>query len=238
MAKTFSADRISVGDADLLSGAVDPSAGAGVSAPVGSIFMRTDTGQIYTKTSAPDTGWTEAGNPSALGAMTLVGVQEVIVGPATTLSFAGLNGDTDGIYMAAIEWVKTTPLAAGLVDITFNGGALVGTLTQFDVGNGAATSGDTAPSLVGARVAIGAGVGSSKYAWSTVWLDPATGKPRNLNGIGGCGEGANSLDYFTFNFYGTCQDTGTLITSVEFTTSAVGDWDIGSSVSLYKISRT
>ena len=40
----------------ILSGAADPAAGAGVAAPVGSLYLRTN-GTHYAKTSAPNTGW-------------------------------------------------------------------------------------------------------------------------------------------------------------------------------------
>jgi hypothetical protein len=45
----------------IISGALDPSAGSGVAAVQGSIFMRTDGGastSIYIKTGAADTAWT------------------------------------------------------------------------------------------------------------------------------------------------------------------------------------
>lgn len=44
----------------LLTGAVDPSAGAGVAAPAGSLFQRTDTGALWVKTAdSPDTAWSQ-----------------------------------------------------------------------------------------------------------------------------------------------------------------------------------
>jgi hypothetical protein len=41
---------------DLLSGAADPSIGAGVAAPVGSLYLRTD-GTLWIKTGVPNTAW-------------------------------------------------------------------------------------------------------------------------------------------------------------------------------------
>jgi hypothetical protein len=39
-------------------GADDPTAGSGIVAPIGSLYTNTTTGQLYSKTSAPNTGWT------------------------------------------------------------------------------------------------------------------------------------------------------------------------------------
>lgn len=49
------------GAPELRYGAVDPAAGAGVPAPIGSLYNRTDTGTIYSKTGAADTDWTAIG---------------------------------------------------------------------------------------------------------------------------------------------------------------------------------
>jgi hypothetical protein len=45
----------------LLTGTADPSAGAGVVAPVGSLYIRTGTVQLWQKTGAGDTQWTKNG---------------------------------------------------------------------------------------------------------------------------------------------------------------------------------
>lgn len=53
---------------------VDPSAGAGVAAELGSLILRRDAGNvaIWQKTTAPDTGWSQAGSLS--GSVTLTGL--------------------------------------------------------------------------------------------------------------------------------------------------------------------
>lgn len=62
MANPFKSDRINVGAVDLVSGSTDPTAGAGVVAPVGSIYGHSGTGTIYSKTGAGDTQWTAVGS--------------------------------------------------------------------------------------------------------------------------------------------------------------------------------
>lgn len=57
MSKTFATVRAQLNDVLLLSGSSDPTSGAGVVAPVGSKYWRTN-GTEYTKTGAGDTAWT------------------------------------------------------------------------------------------------------------------------------------------------------------------------------------
>jgi hypothetical protein len=45
--------------AKLFDGNADPSAGGGVAAPIGTLYLRTGTGQIWQKTGAADTAWTK-----------------------------------------------------------------------------------------------------------------------------------------------------------------------------------
>lgn len=56
MSKALAAEAIVLGTVDLLSGAVDPTAGAGVAAPIGSLYLRTN-GVPYIKTGAGNTAW-------------------------------------------------------------------------------------------------------------------------------------------------------------------------------------
>lgn len=68
MAKTFSADTVAVPDGAgvspvLISRDLDPTAGGGVAAPLGSLLMRTTAGSValYQKFAAPNTSWRFAG---------------------------------------------------------------------------------------------------------------------------------------------------------------------------------
>ena len=55
-------DQLRLGDTtEIRSGTVDPSAGAGVVAPVGSSYHRTTDGSLWMKTAAGDTAWTALG---------------------------------------------------------------------------------------------------------------------------------------------------------------------------------
>lgn len=55
----FAADKIRLGVVDYTQGAAAPNAAAGVNAVIGSLYPRSGTGQLWQKTSAPDTGWTQ-----------------------------------------------------------------------------------------------------------------------------------------------------------------------------------
>lgn len=59
MAKNLRADIVDLGVATLRSGTVDPSAGAGVSAPEGTLFLRhvSGAGELWVKTGPADTDW-------------------------------------------------------------------------------------------------------------------------------------------------------------------------------------
>jgi hypothetical protein len=61
MASPFAADRIHLGIIDLVSGSADPTAGAGVNAPVGSSYFRS-TGDTYQKMGSSDTAWVVTSN--------------------------------------------------------------------------------------------------------------------------------------------------------------------------------
>ena len=57
MTKTFTAQQIQLNLVQLLQQPNDPSAGGGTSAAIGSMVLRSGTGQLWLKTAAPDTGW-------------------------------------------------------------------------------------------------------------------------------------------------------------------------------------
>lgn len=61
MSKTLSADRVQLGTAapEIFPGAADPSAGGGVVAVQGSLYLRTGPIQLWQKTGAAATAWTQ-----------------------------------------------------------------------------------------------------------------------------------------------------------------------------------
>lgn len=66
MSKPLATEILVLNGVDLLAGAANPSAGAGVVAPIGSLYLRTD-GTLWIKTGATNTAWTSLsgaiGNP-------------------------------------------------------------------------------------------------------------------------------------------------------------------------------
>jgi len=70
MADSVQSEVVDLGDAVMLSGSADPTIGAGVTAPEGSLYLRdtgAGTGILYFKRGAADTAWDEAGGGGNVG---------------------------------------------------------------------------------------------------------------------------------------------------------------------------
>lgn len=67
MSDSFATDVLKLAVVELRSGAADPSAGAGVVASIGSLYLRSVTAELWQKTTAPDTGWVLFGGGGAGG---------------------------------------------------------------------------------------------------------------------------------------------------------------------------
>lgn len=74
-------------------GAVDPTVGAGVPATLGSIYSRTDTGQIYWKSGAPDTSWTVVGASSGGSWIEKVTTADFTTSSATVVAIVPASGE-------------------------------------------------------------------------------------------------------------------------------------------------
>lgn len=116
----YTVSGISLNDNALITdGNFDPS-GVGYEAPVGSLFVRTDTGALYQKTGVADVDWTVFGTTSAVkqhlyrhnGAVT----QTFTTTPVTVLF--GTNIRNDGIYSYNAGVVTVTQ--AGWYDIAYS----------------------------------------------------------------------------------------------------------------------
>jgi len=57
MSKTLLAQQIRLNIVDLIDNSVDPTAGGGIAAAIGSFYLRSGTGQAWLKTAASNTGW-------------------------------------------------------------------------------------------------------------------------------------------------------------------------------------
>ncbi len=94
MSKNFSADRFVVGATDVTSGSADPTAGAGVVAPIGSLYLR-DNGTLYQKTNTGDTDWTVfTATPAASNPVTDYLWLESFLSPTEYAALAVIENDT------------------------------------------------------------------------------------------------------------------------------------------------
>lgn len=99
-------------DALIVEGDFDPTVGAGQPAPLGSLFLRTDTPGVYLKDSAPDTGWTLQGTGSA----SFTNRQHLVFvgkhGSASPASNGRVPDDAFDTFTGAIAYANTqTPSA-------------------------------------------------------------------------------------------------------------------------------
>ena len=149
MSKSFSADRVAVGATDITSGNADPTAGAGVVAPLGSLYLRDD-GTLYQKTNTGDTDWTVfTATPAASNPVTDYLWLESFLSPTEYAALAVAENDTiwhgtrtrqqalsvtnfNGIYAGT-----TSPAASGATPITGTlGGAFPTALSRWTLTSG------------------------------------------------------------------------------------------------------
>jgi hypothetical protein len=107
LAKDLKSDIVDLGSAKMLSGTVDPTAGAGVPAPEGSIYLMNaaGAGQLFIKTGAGDTAWTASGGGGG-GWETLEESYSEPGTPFPNFDFAAvLNGNVDKMYRI-VGWIS------------------------------------------------------------------------------------------------------------------------------------
>lgn len=97
MTKPLGSNVLLLGTVELVEGSVDPSAGAGIPAPVGSLYLRTD-GTIWSKTGAGNAAWTPGGSggvgPTGPTGPTGPAGSTGPTGPAGPTGASGATGDT------------------------------------------------------------------------------------------------------------------------------------------------
>jgi hypothetical protein len=86
MTKTLGSDIVQLGSVNLLDGSADPSAGAGITGPVGSLYLRTD-GTMFQKTGVGASSWTTRGQTGPTGA-----TGSSITGPTGATGATGADG--------------------------------------------------------------------------------------------------------------------------------------------------
>lgn len=127
-------------DVAVFSDTVDPSAGGGVAATRGSLFLR-DNGSAYLKTNTADTDWTlllKNGDVVITATQPASGLQ-ISGSPITntgTLTFTLAND------LAALEGLGTTGFGARTAADTWALRALTGTTNRITITNGSGVSGD------------------------------------------------------------------------------------------------
>lgn len=135
MADNSATDTIQLAVANATSGTADPSAGAGVAAPVGSIYLRSD-GTLWNKTGALDTNWVLSGTPVPLGRTVVVAKSggDVTTIAAGLIAVAALVPAPDAANPAVVivspGVYSEVPLTAiGHVSVASSGGAEVTVIT-------------------------------------------------------------------------------------------------------------
>jgi hypothetical protein len=221
MADPFSSDVLLIGTVQRLAGTVDPRVGGGVAAPTGSIYFRT-TGAIYTKNGAGATAWIEVGVP----------FQTVLVtGAATdTITFTGLDGDNDGMYILQASIIDAVGISPADVRVRPNGSAAANAATVgffYDFLT-SATDQSTEWNLWRLQSAAAGDIYSC-----TGWIWPATGKPRtSFAQIAGRLTGVREVEGRVS--YSKWDETATNITSLVLN-NAAAIFGVGTRVSLSKI---
>ena len=138
MADNLATDTLQLAVAHVKSGTVDPSAGAGVAAPVGSIYLRDGAaGELWQKTAAPDTGWVlsgtvtrartvvvakSGGDTTTIDAGLTLAAALVpapsVTDPATVLVFPGVYSEVPLTAVGFVSVVSTGGSAVTVIDAT------------------------------------------------------------------------------------------------------------------------
>lgn len=120
---------------ETLKGTVDPSAGAGVAAAEGTLYVRTGaTDQLWQKTGATATSWTNiAGGAASFSSLTVSG---------NITSTAGNIAATAGDLTAGDDIVAADAITATAGNITASAGNLVATIGDVSVGDDVLASDD------------------------------------------------------------------------------------------------
>jgi hypothetical protein len=224
MADPFATDVVQLDDANVLSGTVDPSAGGGVAAPEGSIFLRSN-GSAYVKTGAGDTAWTLVQAGAGGGDLVLIGTQAVAGAAVQSITFAGLNGDVDGMY--EIEFQLNRDAGSNL-DLRPNG-LTTNQRTVFTDWNST-----SAPTNIGVAALRFATSMQRPNVWGMGRLWAKTGNNRGFEMD--CQEmtGTSGTSWSRWWGEGYWADSVTNITSLELFNSSAGGFGVGSQVSLWK----
>jgi len=118
--KKVASDAVVLGGVQLLQGSAAPSSGAGVTAPVGSLYLQT-TGAEWLKTGAGATAWTQQGAQGPVGPTGATGS----VGPAGATGSGGATGPSGPTGATGAAGATGTSIGNGKVLALSRGFALV-----------------------------------------------------------------------------------------------------------------
>jgi hypothetical protein len=245
MADNFRTGVVQLANANVLSGTVDPTAGGGVPAPLGSVYCRNvaAAGQVFLKTGAADTDWTAWSTGGGGGGdLVLVSEQTVAGAAVDRFTFGGLDGEADGVYEIAFHCKRALVGTNNNILVLPNGstgGSQSGVITQW-AALGAQTQIARDPAGTDARITASDGMTFSADAddvWGFVkiWAqrNAAGATQHNRSFTIRCGQSFFNGDQ------GYWQDSSTNITSIDLVTTdsvsgALLGWDIGSTAQLWK----
>lgn len=259
MAENFATGVVQLANANVLSGTVNPTSGGGVPAPLGSVYCLNiaTAGQVFVKTGAADTDWTAwTTGGGGGGDLELVSEQTVAGSAVSTITFSGLDGETDGVYEIAFHLKRAAATVGTNSRILClpngsTGGSQSGVMTQWpDTSAQAQIAFD--PPGSDARITVTNGMSFSANAdevWGfiRIWAQRnAAGATQHFRSFtaragqsffnGGAPAGS---DFRRWWYQGYWQDDTTNITSIDLVTVntssvALLGWDVGSTAQLWK----
>lgn len=251
MADNFATGVVQLANANVLSGTVDPSAGGGVTAPLGSVYCLNiaTAGQVFLKVGAADTDWTPwTTGGGGGGDLILVDEQTVAGAAVSTITFGGLDGEADGVYEIAFHLKR----AAATINDNSRVLLLPNGLTSNAAGVFTQWPDTSAESQIeNNRQTISNGMtfkGDPDDVWGFIkfWAArDAAGTPHFRTITSRCCQASEdggtplSGDFRRWWWQGYWRDTATNVTSIELLTAtaaeaAVVGWDIGSTAQLWK----
>lgn len=207
MSEIYAAVALRLGVVDYVQGAAAPNAGAGVNAVIGSLYPRSGTGQLWQKTSAPDTGWTQYTASFAWYVVKNYGA----AGDGVTDDTTAIQSAINDAATAGGGVVFFPPGTYAVTQLTINGQDNVQLL-----GSGIASSIKwvwNAASAAGSCLTIKSGADRTRVSLlqfdGSGLTNPAAGRSNHLIAIGtGAGGGVTETQIFQCKFTGMVASSG------------------------------
>lgn len=235
MSNRFLVNELQLGlsNAVITAGTADPTAGAGVAEPVGSLYLRTNTVEIYLKTGAGNTAWSllPVGGGSALGVFG--------DGSDGDLTVVGTQTLAKNTYHNNITIPNGTRLDTSNFNLYVKGTLTIDAGGILSCNGNAATTGTGATGLIGGSITVNSQAGTAGGNGGTVGNGAIGGSSVGciLNflgrgGTGGNGTVTNGGNGGTLTYRGVSE--GDVMQMLEFSTgaahtiSSIGNMSAGS----------